>query len=288
MIALKASGYELVLTPDVGASIGRFGYIGAPVLRTVAAGIVHAADSCCYPLVPFANRIENGCLRFGGSEIRLKPNLGNHPHPLHGHGWLEDWRMVSCTQTSAVFAFDHEKDEWPWAYTSEQSFALGDDGLKIRLSVRNRASTPMPVSLGLHPYFPRRAGTVLKARVGGVWLADALTIPTEHVAAGSVFDPSGGVLLRDAPFVDHCFTGWDGVVRIEQPDLGIVLTIQASAECPFLHCYLPQGADFFAAEPVSAMPNSFNRPEDAAITGARALPPGERFAVEMRIAAAPL
>jgi aldose 1-epimerase len=285
MIALKSNGYELVLKPEVGASIGRFSYAGVPVLRTVSAAVAHAADSCCYPLVPFANRIENGLLRFGGEEIRLPPNMGDHPHPLHGHGWLENWRIASCSASAVVLAFDHARDTWPWAYTAEQSFSLGEDGLKIRLSVRNRADKPMPVSLGLHPFFPRRPGTVLTASIDGVWLGDATTIPTARVAPARVLDLPGGVALKGAPFVDNCFTGWDGKARIDQPDLGIALTMQASPACGFLHCYLPEGADFFAAEPVSAMPNSFNRPEEPAATGAQSLPPGERFAIEMRLAA---
>lgn len=283
MIALKAGDYTLQVAPEVGACICRFDFDGKPVLRRCAPSAA-VTDSSCYPLVPFANRIENGILHHAGKHIRLSPNMGDHPHPLHGHGWRSGWRTVACDAAKLVLAFDYEADEWPWSYTSEQCFALSDGGLHLRLSVRNRAHEAMPVSLGLHPFFPRLPGSVLHAKVGGVWLADATCIPTDHVEASRLFDPSGGAALCNAPFVDHCFTGWDGHARIAQPDLGLALTMAAS-DCRFFHIFIPEGADFFAAEPVSAMPNAFNRSEDASVTGARLLPPGERFAVEMRIAA---
>lgn len=285
MIALKAGGYALTVDPRIGASVAGLDFFGIPVLRRCAPGLEEPRESACYPLVPFANRIAHGILDVGGRTVRLRPNMGDHPHPLHGHGWLAGWRTVSQSAAALTLAFDHAGGEWPWAYGAEQRFVLGDDGLHIRLSVLNRAGDPMPVSLGLHPFFPCRAETVLKAKVGGVWLADATCIPTEHVPASALFDPSDGAMLAQVPFVDHCYSGWDGVVRIEQPDFGLATTMTASPDCGFLHCYIPAGSDFFAAEPVSAMPDAFNRPEAPAVTGARLLPPGETFAIDMHIVA---
>ena len=108
-------------------------------------------------------------------------------------------------------------------------------------------------------------------------------IPTEHVEGSPLLDLAHGVLVDKAPFVDNSYTGWSGPARIDQPDSGLVITLEASPECTVLHVYDPLGETFFCAEPVSAMPNAFNRPEPASVTGARVLAPGESFAIEMRI-----
>ena len=68
----------------------------------------------------------------------------------------------------------------------------------------------------------------------------------------------------------------------------LMVALSASPECTFFHVYIPQNKNFFAAEPVSAMPNSFNRPEPASVTGARMLAPGESFTIEMRLSVSKL
>jgi aldose 1-epimerase len=142
----------------------------------------------------------------------------------------------------------------------------------------------MPTSLGFHPYFPRTASTRLTASVAGMWKADSTTIPTEHVTGSPLLDLARGALVDKAPFVDNCYTGWHPPARIDQPDSGLTISLDASPECTFFHVYAPVGQNFFCAEPGSAMPNAFNRPEPANVTGVRTLGPGESFSIEMRIA----
>lgn len=285
MIALQYGPYEAEIKPEIGGAIGRFSFEKVPVLRLPMLPVEGPRQLGSFAMVPYANRIEHGQLHFLDRVYPIALNFGDHPHPLHGHGWKSAWQVISWTETSAVIGFDHEGGEWPWAYTCEQSFTLGEGGLRVRLSVRNRSQEPMPVSLGFHPYFPRTADTVLQADVDGVWLADTTMIPTEHVQGAHFFDLAAGARLGDAPFVDNCFTGWRAPAQILQPDSGIKTTIDAGPTCSFFHCFIAPDKDFLAAEPVSAMPNAFNRPEDESVTGAHALAPGERFSIEMRLAA---
>ena len=64
-------------------------------------------------------------------------------------------------------------------------------------------------------------------------------------------------VVSKAPFVDNTFTGWRGAARIEQPELGLAITLEASPECRFFHVFIPPGQDYFCAEPTSAMPNAW-------------------------------
>jgi aldose 1-epimerase len=283
MIALTRGGFKLEIAPELGGAVTRFDCEGRQVLRAAPQGVTNPLDCCSFPLVPYANRIEQGILKFEGKEYRLPLNFGDHPHTLHGHGWQTGWRVETVSKDAATLAFDHAPDAWPWAYTGELAYALSDMGAKFTLSLRNRDDKAMPFSLGFHPYFPRGASSKITADVAGMWLADASMLPTVHSVSGLPIDLVHGQVVAKAPFVDNCFTGWRGPARIEQPELGLAITLEATPDCRFFHVFIPEGQDYFCAEPTTAMPNAFNRPEKAAVTGAHVLEPGAAFSIEMRL-----
>jgi len=284
MIVLSHDTFEVAVSPQIGGAVTRFTAGGIDILRPAPGGAFGVGDTGCFALVPYANRIENGVLQAGGREIRLHRNMGDHPHPLHGHGWQTPWRVEAVSRAAVTLAFDHAGDDWPWAYSAQQSFEIDKDGLRIQLAVRNRDARAMPVSLGFHPFFPRLPRTRLSALVKGMWQCNETILPTVHVAGSPLLDLPHGAALDKAPFVDNCYTDWHGPAHIAQPDDGIDVTLNASPQCRFLHVYTPLGADFFAAEPVSAMPNAVNRREPAEQTGARTIEAGESFGIEMHIA----
>ena len=284
MIALAQGGMELDLAPEIGGAVTRFAFAGADVLRSTPKGAFTVGDASSFALVPYANRIENGVLHFQGREHRLQRTFKDNHHALHGDGWVTAWRVASLSRDQATLAYDHAAADWPWTYSAEQVFALADGGLNIRLTLRNRDVKPMPASLGFHPYFPRLASTRLTASVTGMWKSDETELPAEHVTGSPLLDLARGAPLDKAPSVNNCYTGWRSPARIDQPDNGLTISLEASPECTFLHIYTPVGQSFFAVEPVSAMPNAFNRPEPANVTGMRTLGPGESFSIEMRVA----
>jgi aldose 1-epimerase len=283
MITLGRGTFELDVAPEIGGAITRFEIGGKPVLRHVAPGQTSVLEMCSFPLVPYANRIAGGTFEFGGKTYRLPLNFGDHPHSLHGHGWQAPWRVEILSRDRLSLAFDHAPDAWAWAYSAEQVFTMTEDGLALTLSLRSRDDKPMPYSLGFHPYFPRRPGSLLKAAVKGMWLADDTMLPTEHVDAAKLIDLNAGQIVSKAPFVDNTFDGWQGPAVITQPELGLEITLEASANAGFLHTFIPEGADFFCAEPTTGMPNAVNRPESAAVTGAKVLAPGATASIEMRL-----
>ncbi len=283
MISLERGALKLDVAPEIGGSIVGFTFGDRPVLRPIPQGTTDVLETCSFPLVPYANRIENGTFEFGGRPVRLPLNFGDHPNSLHGHGWQTAWRVGATSRDRLALAFDHAPDAWPWAYTSEQVFTLTDDGLRLQLSLRSRDDKPMPYSLGLHPYFPRTPGSSVKTAVVGMWQSGPTMIPTQLVPATTLVDLGKGQDIAKAPFVDNTFTDWKGSARITQPQLGLEITLEASADCSFFHMFVPEGADFFCCEPTTAMPNAFNRREPAAQTGARALKAGASVTMEMRL-----
>ena len=278
-VVLQTARARVEILPALGGSLGRFAWDGRDVTRPTPAGTTEVLDSGNFPLVPYCNRIPQGRFSFGGHEVALSPNLGDHPHALHGQGWRGAWTVVSAGDVETVLTFDHAPGEWPWAYTAEQRFVLGDDGLRITLSVTNTGTEAMPAGLGFHPYFPARAGERLQAGVTGVWMIDADCLPTTHVDGAWRSDWAAGAPTAVSALIDNCYTGWNGVATLSAPG-GAGTTLTASPECRWLHVYSPPGADFVCAEPVANRPDPFQG-EDSGIV---VLAPGERAAVWMMVA----
>ena len=278
-VVLQTARARVEILPALGGALGRFTWDGRDVTRSTPAGTGEVLDTGCFPLVPYCNRIPRGRFSFGGHDVVLSPNLGDHPHALHGQGWRGGWAVVAANETEAVLSFDHPPGEWPWAYRAEQRFILDDDGLRLELSVTNTGDEPMPAGLGFHPYFPTRPGERLRAGVTGVWMIDGDCLPTTHVAGAWRSDWAAGAPTAVSELIDNCYTGWDGVATLSAPG-GASTTLTASPDCRWLHVYSPPGADFVCAEPVANRPDPFHG-EDSGIV---ALAPGERAAVWMVIA----
>jgi aldose 1-epimerase len=280
VLTLRNNGAVLDLLPQIGGAVSRFTVDGIDVLRPTPAGATSVLDTACFPLVPFANRIAHGAFTFNGESVHLPRNFGDHPHALHGQGWQNAWRIQAQSSHAATLVFAHSAGSWPWDYTAAETFELSPAALGITLGIVNRSARAMPVSLGLHPYFLRAPGARLFADVAGVWLNDETGIPTAPSGPAHFLDLAHGAVLADAPFVDHCHFGWRHIARIARP--GREITLTAGPQLGHLHVFAPRGENFFCVEPVSAMPDAFNR----AASGMRVLDPGESFTVSMTLACA--
>lgn len=287
MTDLNWKAFHLTVREDLGASVSALTFQDAPVLRKVPADVASSGDCACFPLTPYANRINRGRFTFGGHTVQEPKAFPDHPHSLHGHGWRTPWQAgkVQTTEaaTSVEMSYSYTGESWPWPYRARQIFILSDEGLSVGLSVTNAGTELMPVSLGLHPWFTRTAKTTLQASVLNCWLADETMMPIGLEDGAHFLDFNHGAHMADAPFIDNCHTGWSGPMVLRQPDLGHEVTMTAE-NCPFLHIYAPVGSDFVCAEPVTAMPDAFNRPEPSTATGARVIAPGETISMAMHLA----
>lgn len=278
MTSIEQGPVRLVLAPDVGGAIASFTIGGRHVLRPMAAGTTDALMSACFPLVPFCNRIPNGRFTFEGREVVLPPNLGTHPHPLHGQGWRGPWTVEKARGGEAVLSYAHAADAWPWPYRAEQRFTLSEAGLRLELSVTNTGREAMPAGLGLHPYFPAREDETLKAANDGVWLIDEDVLPTERHPGVWGPDWAHGATVAGHDLIDHCYTGWDQRAVLTAPGQPTT-TITASPDCRWLHVYAPPGQDFLCVEPCASRPDPFGEGETGMVT----LRPGESRGIWMGV-----
>ncbi len=280
MIELAAGDYRLVLDPGRGGSVARFDWRGEPLFRPTCGPSI--LDTACFPLVPFSNRIADGRFEADGSVVRISPNMpgSDHPHPLHGFGWLAPWDVIENDGASAVMVHRYPGGEWPWPYQATQRVSLSEAGLSMTIGVRNDGPTPMPAGVGFHPYLPRNAVTLYRGAHRGEWRNSPDGIPAALDERPEAIDWWQGAPVG-ARTVDTLYTDRSGGLRIAWPDRGMALEIQPSPGLPHTVVYAPAGADFVCIEPVSHMTDAVNRPGQD--TGLRWLGPGENLCAGMEL-----
>ena len=287
-----ASGpWELEVEPERGGAVTALRHRGRDLLVSPGPRRHDAMTTASFVLVPYANRIAGGQLAWEGRQWQLPRNFDDHPHPLHGTGWKQPWRVTASDAAGVGMQLAHAADDrWPWAFTATQAIRLLDDAVQFELAVSNADTRPMPVGVGFHPAFAANAGTRLRAGVRDVWQIDADSLPVRRQPAGAVLpDLAGGASVTRSRLVDHCFNGWQGSALIERAGCGgeiPVVELTASPELTYLQLYMPPGRDWFCAEPMSQMPDAAHRQAEPDHGGWRELAPGESLAVWMRIAVA--
>lgn len=282
VISLRAGASELGVASAIGGSIAwyrtQFGSDAIDWLRPASARALAAREAGamgCFPLVPFSNRIREARFRFAGRSVQLPLNVPGQKHCEHGHGWQAPWRIVSRGAAALTIEYRHEADAWPFPYAAWQIFRLEPQCLTIEIAAKNTGSAPMPIGLGLHPYFPRTKQAMLTAAVSQVWDTDDEVMPTRLIDPPPERRLDRGVRVDDVA-MDNGFTCWSRRAEIEWPEQRARLTMTADRPMDFLVVYTPPGEDFFCAEPVSNCTDAFNLADQGRTdTGMSVLAPGK-------------
>jgi aldose 1-epimerase len=290
LLTLRSGPLSVVLAPAVGGAITRawIDRSGAPLelLRPAPDAALARRDPwamACFPLIPWSNRIREGCFAFGPRQVSLPPNRPHERHAIHGHGFQAAWTVVTAGPASAVLEYRHAPDTWPWAYRALQQVVMTPASLELALTLANEGDAPMPAGLGWHPYFPRTPETTLVARVDGVWLTDAEVLPVACVAPAPDRDPGRGLAV-DRAALDNAFVGWDGQAVVTWPERRARVRLTARGPLGTLMVYTPPGQSFFCAEPVSHVTDAFNLAASGrSDTGMLTLGPGESVSATLTL-----
>ncbi len=249
---LEAGDARVTLEPESGGRIASLRVAGHELL------VPRCPDPRqwgCYPMAPWAGRVRRGRFRFGGVEYALP--IGAPPHAIHGTVLDRAWR----DDGDGAFSIDLGP-AWPWPGRALQRFALGPDGLDLRLEVCAE-ETPFPASIGWHPWFVRKLerGDPLELafQAGAMYARDAEGIPDgERVAP-----PPG-------PW-DDCFTDLAASPRLRWPG---ALDLVFTASCRHWVVY-DRPAHALCLEPQTGPPDALNlaprvvTPDDPLVLTAR-------------------
>ncbi|WP_069883290.1 hypothetical protein [Bosea sp. BIWAKO-01] len=238
-----------------------------------------------YPLVPFSNRIRGAAFRFGETPVALAPHPAAAPHALHGFCQMRPWTMTRHSQVQVEMRYRHAPesapDAWPWEFEAIQRITLDASGVTHEIGVESRAASPMPIGLGLHPYFAVSQGDRISFAADAVWKADANGCGRELLTL------TGSARLHDSRHGEDEVTtyhaGWGGTASLDRRD-GTRVVIEANAPLDHLVFHVPAGGRYLCLEPVSHVADAFNLAASGkAGTGARVLRAGEAISATMRI-----
>ncbi|MBL8557891.1 MAG: hypothetical protein JNM47_04175 [Hyphomonadaceae bacterium] len=233
------------LAPALGGGIAAF-RDGETMLMTPAG----PGGVCEFPMGPWVNRIADGSLRWGSERTFLPRNAPEHAHPIHGVGWREAWSVVAQSERHAVLRLTRAADAlWPWdGLTLTRTFTLSPGVLELTFEATHGDARPMPVALGLHPYFPVRDALV-RMNVDGYWRT-INDIPNMRAGVPLIGALRHGAVMS-AHKVDNALDGWDGRAQIIWPEHE--LTIDTDPPQRIVQLYMPQGRGYFCLEPQTAM-----------------------------------
>jgi aldose 1-epimerase len=263
LVTLRDRGAELVVAPECGARIVSFRVNGRDVLRPTSAEALGSAmpyGFAAFPLMPYSGPIFGDGFRFAGEWHPLARNVSMEPTTTHGEAWIKPWRTSALTQDSIALMLDYfpTPAAYPFAWRGEITFSVEAARLTIEMKLINRDHRPMPAGFGIHPYFPKAPGTILKFDCTGIWPPDApeaVSLGCRPIEPGLDFRAG----LDVGPIVlDRCFEGWDGIATLTQPD-GFTTTIEATAAFGKLQLYDAWHYPYICIEPVTNANDGFNR-----------------------------
>ena len=287
LIEIQNDVFRILIDTDKGTSISTF------FVKKENAWLPIMPDSrnedidlqfASFLMMPYSNRIENGCFTFREKEYLL--TNGDH-HAIHGDVRFRPWQIEKMKETQIACRFnskDHENVNWPWTFEASVEYILSDNLFTSRLTLWNRADSSMPAGMGWHPYFSRRLSKE-KEPVHLCMKTDSV-YPDENdnrIPSGTPLplsedqDFSVGKRLEPEAYLDACFYGYDGNGYILWPESGVKLTFDCSPDCSHLILFNPP-QPYFAVEPVTNANNGVNLyAQGDPSSGIAVLEPGEKL-----------
>ena len=317
LLADEASGARAWLAPQFGCNVYRFtvraGDRDQEVLHSPASPAELDASrtrSGVPVMIPYPGRVRAARFAFGGREIVL-PAADGRGHAIHGVVRQRGWRVVATgtdRAASVTCVVSSEDDptmlaEWPFPMRVEHVTSLAAGRLRVALAVTNLGADPMPLGVGLHPYF--RAPLGESGERGDSLVCVAATEHWEQEGAlptGQVEAPAGAVDLRTPRAIGslpvHATPQGESVnllytrnadprgdplaptgigATLRDPATGLEVTMTTSDVFRALVLFTPPGTRSVSLEPHTCVPDAFNVAARRADTGLFALAGGETW-----------
>jgi aldose 1-epimerase len=283
---LAAGGLEATFLPELGMLGASLTYQGDELLA-----LRDGLDRCRQGgtvglplLAPWANRVAKRQFRVAGVAVDLRGLKLRTENGLPIHGTMvaaHGWQIVRLEPGRLQTRFDYGArpdllKAFPFPHTLDLRTTLGEDGLRVEMTVTPTARRRVPISFGWHPYFRvpgdrRRWYVELPAR-RRLELTDR-GIPT----GGSSAEPAERRHLGNRTLDEAYALGRDRVFALEGG--GRRLEVRFGPKYPFAQVYALPGEAFVAIEPMTAATN-------ALVTGeCPVVKPGARFTASFTVSA---
>lgn len=297
LLTIASDVWQVDVLPGTGAALaaGRVRTddgVWRDLLRpTHPRGAGNPEKTSSWPMVPWANRISGGLLRFGGRSWQLQRN-GADLSAIHGATRNVAWPVVDRTEGAVALELDTRAlvgVNFPWHFVARVEYRLDGAELAVTTSLRNVADEAFPAGFGHHPYF-RRALVPVGATPPTRSPGPVLEIPAHRgwrmhdgLVRGPAREPRAVADFRTAREVgavvlDDVLTDLEpgAPVRLHYPELTAELRLDATYT--HLVVYSPRGRSYLAVEPQTQVTDAYALfAEGAADTGTVVLAPGEEL-----------
>lgn len=245
-------------------------------------------------LFPFPNRLRDGMFSFQGQRYVVDPPrhgmVRDKPWSVVGTGVSEQEGAWITSQVEAAQFPEHILKQFPFPFRLQVTYRLRNHTLHMETLAHNTGDRPMPMGLGIHPYFRRPQRGTICVPAQRYWeLADSL--PT-----GKLLPVTGKYDLRQPGDVstgtfDDIWTDLiadtEGMVRctLHDQEHGLETTV-AFAATQFPHVVVfttPAPRQAICIEPYTCPTDAFNLQERGIESNVIALQPGERQRLDILI-----
>jgi aldose 1-epimerase len=280
VVSVENGQIAVQLLPGVGGRLHRLRAFGHDLLRTPADPAIHLSDPFmwgAYLMAPWCNRIAATATDVGGQRVNVPANFPDGS-AIHGLVGSVPWHLDGIGRLSVHGG----GTGWPWPFECALQVAVRDAGIGIDLQLTNRADTPMPAGLGLHPWFRRP----LEVRI------QATELLASNLDRDARFEPIGGDLdLRTRrPMPQGVDATWGGIgdpaVELHWPELGVTGTMRArSTGGLFVVAASPLEIEAVAIEAETNAPHGLDRYLRGELGALSGLAPGAtmRLAIELAL-----
>ena len=241
------------------------------ILGRPAAGLEPSIAWGCYLMAPFAGRVKDGLVTWGGRTVRLPLNYGRHS--IHGAGFDNEWVVAERTASSVTLTCRIDRERWPFGGSMTQRIAISRGHLTLEAEIL--AEEPMPAALGWHPWFLNESGPL---RVG-IQSDTVLRLGPDLIPTGELVPVDTRTDLRSAPCLnghalDDAYAAVRPPVSVSWPDLELTMDFKVPIGA-IVVCTRPEAT---AVEPLTAWPDAIRlAAAGCPDTGLMSLAAGERL-----------
>lgn len=260
-------------------------------------------------LFPFPYGLSDGGFTYRGKRHALRD--GSEKRVQHGlvrdYAWTVDrtWEDAEGAHVQASYTYTPTADEqglvqFPFPFRMTVTYSLKGRELLFRCQATNLGDEPMPLGLGIHPYFPvpfdpagQPHDNIVRSDVGYIgqwaWPGGAFTwAPAEgfwDLRAGTRVDE----MFASIPESRNAFL----TLYVQRPDMaleshgltwsledqrtGLAVEIESNADMRALGLFGPQASPVISPVISTCLPNAFNMDAQGQPAGTIELAPGETW-----------
>lgn len=267
-------GASLTVIPDFGANLVDLQLHhqkiidGCPDLATLKANKWMKSGL----LAPFPNRLENGTFVWEDRRYQFPINETTTNSAIHGFVNQLPFEVLAVETTpntcqiSLQLQYLGTYDHYPFAFTLRCDYGFDAHDFYFNIEVHNPNSTPIPFGFGWHPYFtlpgnePIDHWELLLPNTQRVH-TDARQLPTGQLSTENRFHAFSP--LAENKF-DNCFIineldrHYSSGIRNKEWELEVLQNSQNQG-LNYVQIFTPNHRKSIAIEPMSCLPNAFNR-----------------------------